>query len=461
MENGQDALDFMAMQPADIVIIADNLADFTPSQIIAKAKEEGILNVAPVLLLYREPSTFDAVKSQINKSLVTLAKPFDRDALCKSLHQLTGANCFSEKQVITAAPKRVISDTGGSVLIVDDESSNIEVAAGILRSHYRIIAAKNGKQALQILAKQHQKIDLVLLDIMMPEMDGYQVCEAIKNSSDTQKIPVIFLTAKSQIEDITKGFETGAVDYITKPLQGEILLARVNTHISLKRNQEKLAQQVHQLQETAQLREDIEKITQHDLKAPLASILFQAGKIKDVPLASAIKTTVNNVIGMINLSLELYKIEQGLYEFTPAPTQLPPLVLDAITGCQLDAQSKKVSIKFKDNTKKLANVEPLLCLSIFNNLIKNAVEAAPPNSKISIVLEEAEQALSFTCKNAGVVPETLRHTLFDKYATGNIKQGSGLGAYSAKLLAEAQGGHIQYEIEQEQFTVFTVTLPAH
>ncbi|REL24421.1 response regulator [Thalassotalea euphylliae] len=476
VENGQDALELMTMQPVDLLIIGDNLADFTPVRLLEEIQvlenaqntihsEQTSQSVrttkAPHLVLYREPATKISLEQRPDLDATTLAKPFDRHNLCTTLHQLTNSACFEHHQQqdirLTSEEK---AETGGSVLIVDDESSNIEVAAGILKNRYRVIAAKNGKQALTILAKQRGKIDLVLLDIMMPEMDGYQVCSAIKNDSETAHIPVIFLTAKSQVEDITKGFAAGAVDYITKPLQGEILLARVNTHTTLKHNQEKLARQVNQLEETAQLREDIEKITQHDLKAPLASILFHAGKITDKPLASAIKSTVNNVIGMINLSLELYKIEQGIYQFSPVATSIEPLIQDAISGCQLEAENKQIKLVFNNHSKCQASIEPLLCLSVFSNLIKNAVEAAPVGSEISIELTDDNDTLVFSCKNLGVIPEPLRNNLFDKYVSGNIKQGSGLGAYSAKLMTEAQGGQIQYEIEQELYTRFIVTLPA-
>ena len=466
VENGQDALELMTMQTFDLLIIGDNLADMTPVELLSELQDKTLVEKAEqrtcYLVLHREHATKLALDEFPDLNTAMLAKPFNSYQLCSTLHQLTNFPCFEQQAKQKTLPStEEKATTLGSVLIVDDESSNIEVAAGILKNKYRVIAAKNGEQALKILARQRGKIDLVLLDVMMPEMDGYQVCKAIKDDADTASIPVIFLTAKSQVEDVTKGFNVGAVDYITKPLQGDILLARVNTHITLKHNQEKLARQVNQLEETAQLREDIEKITQHDLKAPLASILFHAGKITDKPLASSIKSTVNNVIGMINLSLELYKIEQGIYQFSPVVTTIEPLIQDAVAGCQLDAETKQVNIVFKSLTNRQAKIEPLLCLSIFSNLIKNAVEAAPSNSEIVIELRDDNNCLIFSCKNLGVIPEPLRNNLFDKYVSGNIKQGSGLGAYSAKLMTEAQGGQIQYEIEQELFTKFIVALPAH
>lgn len=117
------------------------------------------------------------------------------------------------------------------ILIVDDEPNNLQILRQILNADYSLIFAKNGKEALDAVAK-HQP-DLVLLDVMMPEMDGYEACQCIKNNPATQSIPVIFVTAMSDVDDESHGFDMGAVDYITKPVSAPIVLSRVRTHLSL------------------------------------------------------------------------------------------------------------------------------------------------------------------------------------------------------------------------------------
>ncbi len=121
-----------------------------------------------------------------------------------------------------------------TVLIVDDAPESIALLSSLLKDLYRVRVATNGEKALDI-AFSGDPPDLILLDIMMPGMDGYEVCSHLKRESHTADIPVIFLTAKSEIEDEEKGFELGAVDYITKPISPPILLARVRTHLKLKR----------------------------------------------------------------------------------------------------------------------------------------------------------------------------------------------------------------------------------
>lgn len=121
-----------------------------------------------------------------------------------------------------------------TVLVVDDAPENIAVITSLLKDLYKVKIATSGKKALQIAFSPDQP-DLILLDIMMPEMDGYEVCEHLKSDPQTLNIPVIFLTAKSDVDDEMKGLEMGAVDYITKPISPPIVLARVRTHLRLKR----------------------------------------------------------------------------------------------------------------------------------------------------------------------------------------------------------------------------------
>jgi len=128
-----------------------------------------------------------------------------------------------------------------TVLVVDDNADNRVLLSGLLKPHHKVIVATNGQQALE-LAKTRQP-DIVLLDIMMPEMDGYEVCQYLKLDTNTAAIPVIFLTAKTQIEDEQRGFEVGAVDYILKPISPPILLSRINTHLRLRQAMHDLARQ--------------------------------------------------------------------------------------------------------------------------------------------------------------------------------------------------------------------------
>ena len=124
-----------------------------------------------------------------------------------------------------------------TILIIDDEVTNISVLNELLQPHYNVLFAKDGKTGLKI-ASSSSRLDLILLDIIMPEMDGYQVIQMLKSDESMSKIPVIFITAKGQEEDEAKGFELGAVDYITKPFKPVVVKARIKSHLELKRHRD-------------------------------------------------------------------------------------------------------------------------------------------------------------------------------------------------------------------------------
>lgn len=353
------------------------------------------------------------------------------------------------------------SSKKNTILVVDDEPGNIDLASALLKDKYKVKAATNGKIAIKI-AQADPNIDLILLDIMMPDMDGYEVCKEIKANDTTKNIPVIFLTAKAEVADITRGFTLGAVDYITKPLQPEILKARVNTHVTLHESQIALENQVETLIENAKLREDIEKLTHHDLKGPLGVILFELPKIADKDVARSIEESANNVLNMINNTLDIFKIENGTYPLSPDMVDLNKLVDMAIKAVSSLTSKKNITFKLESvQTSTYMDAEELLCLSIFNNLIKNSVEASPDNEEIRITISEANDEIEFKLFNTGAIPADLRDTLFEKYSTSNHIRGSGLGAYSAKLMTEAQKGRISFNIIDEKYTEFIVTMPAY
>ncbi|QDP01512.1 hybrid sensor histidine kinase/response regulator [Thalassotalea sp. PS06] len=347
------------------------------------------------------------------------------------------------------------------ILIVDDEPGNIDLASSVLRPDYRIKAATNATTALKII-KADSNIDLILLDIMMPNINGFELCRQLKNDQTTADIPIIFLTAKSQVEDITQGFKLGAVDYITKPLQPDVLSARVKTHVQLHQTRKLLKSQVTTLEENARLREDIERLTHHDLKGPLGVILFELNKIDDKSVSNSIEESVTNLLNMINNSLDIFKIENGTYPLDPDMVDLKHTINRAIKSVRYLSKPKNITIKLIQKQDDLyALAEELLCLSIVNNLLKNAVEASPDNQTINIEVTEQEEMVSIRIENQGAIPEDLRDTIFEKYATSNLVRGSGLGAYSAKLMTEAQNGRIHFDVIDNQKTRFVVELPKY
>ncbi|MFC1500424.1 response regulator [Candidatus Zixiibacteriota bacterium] len=362
-------------------------------------------------------------------------------------------------------------DKKAVILVVDDQPENIDVLSGILKDEYQVKAAINGTKALEIATSDNPP-DLILLDIMMPEIDGYEVCRRLKAEPATERIPIMFVTAMGETEDETKGLELGAVDYLTKPVNVSITRARVRTHLNLKMAYQTLEEQNVQLVEAAELREDVDRISRHDLKNPLAVILGAPDVIgleknlseRQEKMLGMIRTSGYRMLDMIDRSLDLYKMETGAYTFDPEEVDLVE-VFDKIKGeveprcsekditCGLTIDGKPAG----DEQAVKTEGEPLLCYSMLANLIKNAIEAAPEGSTISIDLKSGATPAA-SIRNQGAVPEEIRERFFEKYVTSGKKKGTGLGTYSARLIAETLGGSIELDSSEADHTTITVTL---
>ena len=269
------------------------------------------------------------------------------------------------------------------ILIADDIKSNINILIKVLKDQYDISYVQDGESVLKYVDSRFP--DLILLDILMPGMDGYEVCENLKANEKTKNIPVIFITSKSKDEDEARGFELGAVDYITKPFSFPIVKARVKTHLALKNALIELESQNEELREAAVLREDIGRITRHDLKTPLVSIIgYSEMCLMDEDLMEeyrihleTIKESGYKMLEMINLSLDLFKMERSTYQFKPAPVNLIVVIKKILSELYDPVQNKNISVitmlngrEIDNNDKLIVPSEELLCYSMFSNLIK-------------------------------------------------------------------------------------------
>jgi len=354
------------------------------------------------------------------------------------------------------------------ILIVDDSPENIDVLGNAL-SEYKRQVALNGEKALK-LAFSDNTPDLILLDVIMPGLDGYEVCRKLKENDRTRDVPVIFITVMGEEEDETKGLEIGAVDYITKPFSPPIVRARVRNHLQLKKAREELKQQNKELIEASQLREDVERITQHDLKSPLNPIIsLSVLLLGDDTLSDRHKKLItlmrdygNKMLGLINLSLDLFKMERGLYVCNAVPVDMVQMIRDIICNeMQIFITYRKIDIEIrihdnpaKNEDKYFVMGEKLLCYSMMANLIKNAVEASPDGGKVTISLCDNEHA-DIRIHNRGAVPEGIRDRFFDKYVTARKEKGTGLGTYSARLIAVTQNGEINMATSEKDGTTIT------
>ncbi|MBF0425130.1 MAG: hybrid sensor histidine kinase/response regulator [Magnetococcales bacterium] len=365
-----------------------------------------------------------------------------------------------------------MSDEEGTLLLVDDQPESIDIIRSILGTRYTIKVATNGRLALKIAALGG--LDLILLDVVMPDMDGYEVCRRLKEHATTRDIPIIFLTAMDGTSDETIGLELGAVDYIRKPSNPLVVLTRVGNTIALHRAKRDLQRKNEELQAALRLREDIEQMARHDLKGPLSGLIG----LPEVLLADEsnltdrqrtvirmIEKSAYTMLEMINRSLDLVKIEAGNYALQPETFDLLHVLDRVIDDMGRHAKPRKIAVRIIRNDNQgrevpfLVTGERMLCHPLFSNLILNAIEAAPDGGEVTIALASEKGLRIVRITNPGEVPDEVRERFFEKYVTSGKRSGTGLGTYSAWLSARTQRGSVALDCTQAGWTSVTVTLP--
>ncbi len=359
-----------------------------------------------------------------------------------------------------------------NVLIVDDTPANLDLLERILEDNgYDVRSMPNGPLALK--SANHTPPDLILLDIKMPGMDGYEVCARLKQQEATRNLPIIFISALQETDDKVRAFQAGGVDYVTKPFQADEVLARVRTHLELKAAREQLERQNEELVAAAQLRDDVERITRHDLKGPLNSILpiptllssYYAFSEDHLALLKNVERSAHKMLDMINRSLDLYKMETGVYQASIQPINMTPILYSSLREAAANKIAHNKPWRVTRNGAPLpegeqvwANGEEMLCFPMFSNLLLNAFEASPEQAAIEVDLDDGNEAtLKIRITNTGAVPQEIRDHFFGKYVTHGKNKGTGLGTYSARLCAETQNGSIDMDVVDDKTRV-TVTL---
>ena len=368
-----------------------------------------------------------------------------------------------------------------TVLIVDDMPENIQVLSGILYQRgVNIAIAQSGQEALNIVTKKAP--DLILLDVMMPEMNGFTVCKHLKDNPATRHIPIIFLTARTQPDDVVNGFESGAVDYITKPFNPDELLSRVFTHLELKRAHDIITTQNTQLAEQNRALNDVNaskdkffSIIAHDLRNPFNALLSLTGLLQDElshysmddieRFVQRIHQASERSYALLENLLEWSRSQTGSIRYVPQKAYLKMLVTESIREIEPHAHSKNITIAvdIPGNLAFYADVKMLA--AIIRNLSSNAIKFTPSGGTVTIEGKYSDEVVQLCVRDTGIgiKPEYLDRLFridihHSTYGTAEEK-GSGLGLILCKEFAEKHGGSIYVESEYGAGSVFTVTLP--
>lgn len=460
--SGEDALRLLDLWPYTLILSDWSMPGMSGLELLQRVRSHPLLAQVPFVLV-----TAEVQRERLQAAIAArvddfLLKPFRSEEFARRI----GALLAGRGHAPVARPETAAlpSPATGAprILVVDDTPANLTLVSGLLRDAYQVKLAARGDKALQLCAASPP--DLILLDLLMPEMDGFEVCRRLKANPDTAHIPVIFLTAVSDAERTVAGLELGAVDYVAKPIEPPILKARVAAALRMSRAHEALREQMDLALENARLRDEVERMMRHDLKNPLAAIAGMAARLLDeggLPPAQlgqvqAIETAAHDTLDMLHLSNALYRIESGAPDFAVQQVDLAALLLRVATECRPLAAARGATIATSmasDAPQALGN--PLLLYSMVHNLVKNAVEAVTEGQLVRIALDTAGV---IRIHNPGAVADAVRGRFFDKYATHGKRDGSGIGTYSARLIARAHGGDILLETSVEAGTTLIITL---
>ena len=354
-----------------------------------------------------------------------------------------------------------------SVLIVDDTVENLRLLVDILGDHgYEARPVTNGSDALR--AAEEDPPDLVLLDVMMPEMNGFQVCRALKTHATLRDIPVIFLTALTDVQDKVAGFAAGGVDFITKPFHADEVLARVASQIALKRARQDLAESLERLRALERLRDDLVHMIIHDMRGLLTVVVVNLDLAMPGLSGSAASdvgdamNAARAVVRMANTVLDVSRLEEGKMPVKRAPTDVAALAAAAVrTYAALDSSR---TIRCTAAGPVMATCDADLVCRIIENLVSNALKHTPPGGDISVAVREDNGHLHVSVQDDGPgVPEEVRETLFEKFAAGRRESklhSAGLGLAFCRLAVEAHGGTISFEPAIPRGSIFSFTIPA-
>jgi len=361
------------------------------------------------------------------------------------------------------------------VLIVDDIPKNIMVLGNnLMNQNYQIAYCRSGQEAIELTQKND--FDLILMDVMMPEMDGYETCKRILSYPKTSKIPIIFITAKNDYESIVKGFDVGAKDYVTKPFNSKELFARVKTHLELKRSTEELEALNKNLEDiveerTRLLRNANQKLTQldkskssflgiisHEIRTPLNGIFGSVEMLKDIhedeettDIMQIISESADRLYSFFELSSLITELNIDHYQLEKDKTNLSDIINMILKEKKVNTE-RNIDIVFEQEKEEfIIDVEIKLIRKIINDIIDNSIKFSDEKVNIHIAISQKDDFTILKIHDNGIgFPNSILVDTLKAFQSDieNYYEGKGLNLAAAKLIMDAHNGHIDiYNLE--------------
>jgi signal transduction histidine kinase len=356
------------------------------------------------------------------------------------------------------------------LLIVDDQPANRTLMERVLSACYRLTSVDNGSLALDMLVQA--PFDLVLLDIMMPGMNGLEVLQVIRSKEDTADLPVILVSALSEKEKVIQGLRMRANDYLTKPFDPDMLLARVQTQLMLKQFQDERKKMIAELRAAQEMKDHFFRIASHDLKNPLMNISMAASLLKEiannpghVEFLDIIGQSVETMQSIISEYLDTAALQTGAVDLHIEAVSAAFLIENTVNQFHFNASNKDIALNVGE-TAGLIRGDASRLGQVLNNLVSNAIKYSPRGSAVSVWAETDADGVRICVADQGPgIPADERNKLFTQFGklTTRPTEGessTGLGLWIVNHLVELQGGSVGVECPPDGGSVFWMLMPA-
>ena len=360
------------------------------------------------------------------------------------------------------------------ILAIDDEQLNLELIRFILERHgFQYAGTNDDEQVIPLLEKKLP--DLILLDIVMPRVDGFEMCQKIKSYKEYRDIPIIFLTGKVQVKDKVKGFEVGGVDYVTKPFNEQELLARIKTHVELVTARKQIEQQAENLQRSNQLKDRMFSIIGHDLRSPLSAAKLKmdflmrgiidpkAPEFLDDTVFGLLKT-MDEALNLLQNLLGWAKSESGQMKIITEALQLHDVAEQTVRLLKLASDHKKIEIINEVPEELYVEADLNMIKTVLRNLVSNAIKFTPTDGKIRIstVREDGRVQVQVIDTGAGISKEDIKKILnteehFSKLGTDK-EPGTGLGLVLCQTFIAQHQGQLRIDSVPGEGSTFSFDL---
>ena len=360
------------------------------------------------------------------------------------------------------------------ILIVDDVVSNVLLLKILLTNEkFQVCTASNGNMCIEMAKSEHP--DLILLDVMMPDLNGFDTAVILKKDPETQEIPIIFLTALNNPSDLVKGFQVGANDFLTKPFNKEELVMRVMHQIQLVAAKRIIIRQNEELKRTISNRDKMYSVIAHDLRSPMASIRMVLNLAVNVVSKEVVGDEIFGLLDKANReSEETHDLLDNLLKWTKSQTgrlsvvyqelDLDDIVPGVVDIFRMIAEMKKIELKYIPADEKLiVHADNDMIKTIIRNFLSNAVKFTPEGKSVEVFYKrEGDFArISVRDHGVGIEPdrvEAIFHTGETTYGTGG-EEGSGLGLQLCQDFARKNGGDARVESTLGEGSTFSFTIP--